>query len=454
MFLSTPLVVSYPLSLLSEEWKRWWYNLCLSSVQSGGALLVKMAQWASSRPDLFGENFCGVFSQLQDKTQPHSWKQTVDTLVTDLGPNWEATLQLDSEPIGSGSVAQVYRGRVTMPGGEQWGQTVAIKILHPGVSDTIEVDFDLMKSAAKALCTIPFGFGERMIWLNVVGMVEEFGSLLEGQLDLREEAANLARFNHNFRTNEYGVRFPRPIDGFDSPTKNVLIEEFIEGVPVMEWSDTQEDQNLREQLSRRGIQAVCKMIFQDNFLHGDLHPGNVLITNNNEIVMLDVGITKVFAKRDHDLLVKVLTSFIRSNGRAAAAHMAENSDYRLGSQSDPEDVRLFADKIQEMVMRAKTDESFFGSLGSYFAAICDAAISHRVKMNQGFVSMALAVKVMEGIALELDPKIEVWAIANPMILEGTAVRKWSETFDELVKFWLPDLAHTQWSYVRTLLPMP
>jgi len=68
--------------------------------------------------------------------------------------------------------------------------------------------------------------------------------------------------------------------------------------------------------------------------------------------------------------------------------------------------------------------------------------------------MALAVKVMEGIALELDPKIEVWAIANPMILEGTAVRKWSETFDELVKFWLPDLAHTQWSYVRTLLPMP
>jgi len=290
-----------------------------------------------------------------------------------------------------------------------------------------------------------------MLWLNVVGMVEEFGSLLEGQLDLREEAANLARFNHNFQSNAYGVRFPRSIDGFDSPTKNVLIEEFIEGVPVMEWSDTQEDQNLREELSRRGIQAVCKMIFQDNFLHGDLHPGNVLISSNNEIVMLDVGITKVFAKRDHDLLVKVLTCVIRSNGRAAAAHMAENSDYRLGSQSNPEDVRQFADKIQEMVMRAKTDESFFGSLGSYFTAICDAASSHKVKMNQGFVSMALAVKVMEGIALELNPKIEIWAIANPMIVEGTAVRKWSETIDELVNFWLPDLAHTRWSYVKGLL---
>jgi aarF domain-containing kinase len=284
-------------------------------------------------------------------------------------------------------------------------------------------------------------------------MVEEFGGLLEGQLDLREEAANLARFNENFKTNQYGVRFPRSIDGFTERTsKHVMIEEFIEGVPVMQWADTHDDKILREQMSRRGIQAVCKMIFQDNFLHGDLHPGNVLISSDNEIVMLDVGITKVFAKRDHDLLVKVLTCFIRSNGRAAALHMAENSDFRLGSQSNPEDLRLFADKIEEMVVRAKTDESFFGSLGSYFTAICDAASSHRVKMNQGFISMALAVKVVEGIALELDPKIEVWAIANPMILEGTASRKWSETFNELVNFWLPDIAHTEWSFVKGLFP--
>jgi len=292
-----------------------------------------------------------------------------------------------------------------------------------------------------------------MVWLNAVGMVEEFGSLLEGQLDLREEAANLVRFNENFKTHQFGVRFPRSIEGFtDRPSKNVLIEEFIEGVPVMQWADTHDDQTLREQMSRRGIQAVCKMIFQDNFLHGDLHPGNVLISSDNEIIMLDVGITKVFAKRDHDLLVKVLTCFIRSNGRKAAEHMAENSDFRLGSQSDPEDVRQFAEKIEEMVIRAKTDESFFGSLGSYFTAICDAASSHRVKMNQGFVTMALAVKVVEGIALELDPKIEVWAIANPMILEGTASRKWSETMNELFNFWLPDLAHTQWSYIKGLLP--
>jgi aarF domain-containing kinase len=413
-----------------------------------------MAQWASSRPDLFGEDFCNVFCRLQDKTNPHSWEETVQILVKDFGPDWEDKLQLDLEPIGSGSVAQVYRGRVTMPGGPQWEQIVAVKVLHPGVADTIEVDFDLLESAARGLCKLPFGMGERMVWLNAVGMVQEFGELLEGQLDLREEAANLVRFNENFKTHQYGVRFPKSIAGFtDSPTKNVLIEEFIEGVPVMQWADTHGDHTLRESMSRRGIQAVCKMIFQDNFLHGDLHPGNVLITNNNEIVMLDVGITKVFAKRDHDLLVKVLTCFIRSNGRAAAVHMVENSDFRVGLQSKPEDVQMFADKIEAMVMRAKTDESFFGSLGSYFTAICDAASSHRVKMNQGFVTMALAVKVMEGIALELDPKIEVWAIANPMILEGTAVRKWSEIVNELVNFWLPDVAHTKWSYVRGLLPM-
>lgn len=453
LFISTPVVVCYPLSLLSPSMKKWWLGLCLSAVQRGGALQVKMAQWASSRPDLFGEEFCGVFAKLQDQTTPHAWRDTVKTLENDYGKDWQSKMQLETTPIGSGSVAQVYRGRVTMPGEPLWGQTVAIKVLHPNVGDTIDVDFELMRSAAKMLCKLPFGIGERMVWLNAVGMVEEFGSLLEGQLDLREEAANLAQFNENFKTHQYGVCFPKCIAGFtDAPTKHVLIEEFIEGTPILQWALTQEDTKLRESMSKRGIQAVCKMIFQDNFLHGDLHPGNVLISRDNEIVMLDVGITKVFAKRDHDLLVKVLTCFIRSNGRAAAAHMVANSDYREHSQSKPEDISLFADKIQMMVMKAKTDDSFFESLGSYFATICDAASSHRVKMNQGFISMALAIKVMEGIALELDPKIEVWAIANPMILGGTASRKWSEVVSEFTDFWLPNL-QTRWSAFKDFFPV-
>lgn len=446
LYLSTPVIISYPLCLLSPGWKRWWLDLCLSSVQSGGALLVKMAQWASSRPDLFGEEFCHTFCKLQDKTQPHPWKDTEATLRADLGPDWQDRLQLDKQPIGSGSVAQVYRGTMLQDSTNPWGNTVAVKILHPNVAETIEMDLGLMKRVAWMLCQLPFGVGERLDWMNIVGMVEEFGSLLEGQLDLRTEAENLARFNRTFSKHEYGVRFPRRVDSFE-PTRNVLVEEFIEGVPVMQWVHTHKEfAKERQQFSRRGIQSVCKMIFQDNFLHGDLHPGNVMVSNEGEIVMLDVGITKVFSKSDHDLLVNVLTCFIRSNGREAAVHMAENSDTRMGSASNPEDVALFAEKIQAMVTRAKTDDSFFASLGDYFTTICDAASMHRVKMNQGFVTMALAVKVMEGIALELDPKIEVWSVANPIILQNTASRKWSEAIHEVLNFWLPDLAHTsRWS---------
>jgi aarF domain-containing kinase len=282
------------------------------------------------------------------------------------------------------------------------------------------------------LTKLPFGFGEQMTWINARGMVEEFGGLLEGQLDLREEAANLVRFNKNFADCTLGVRFPGSIKGFtDHASANVLVEEFVLGKPVMQWAiDHKEEKSLREHVCNQGIRAVCKMIFQDNFLHGDLHPGNLMITDKNEIVMLDVGIAKAFAKRDHDLLVSVLTCFIRANGRGAAACMADNSDHRLGTTSRPEDVELFADKIEAMVAKAKTDESFFDSLGSYFTTICNAASVSRVKMNQGFITMALAVKVIEGVALELNPEVEMWAIANPMLLK-VAKRKWANVFDSL-----------------------
>lgn len=191
------------------------------------------------------------------------------------------------------------------------------------------------------------------------------------------------------------------------------------------------------------------MIFQHNFVHGDLHPGNIFIEERTDqpprVVFLDVGIAQEYTASDHELLVNVLSAFIRCDGRKAAALLVSDSDARLvvaapnvhltvqtGTASGitsrsgrPEDIKKFQEVIQAMVEKAKDDPAFFDQLGNYFSIICNAACTHHVKMNQGFLSIALAVKVVEGVALELNPVAEIWRIANPLVIKSEFRRRLS-----------------------------
>jgi hypothetical protein len=126
--LFVPLVLTYPLSRLSDGCREWWLGLCLWTAEASGAIVIKLMQWASSRPDLFGADFCEIFKRLQDNTHPHAWSATQKILREQFGEDWEEKLQLDPRVIGSGCIAQVYRGRVTLKGGEKWGQEVAVKV--------------------------------------------------------------------------------------------------------------------------------------------------------------------------------------------------------------------------------------------------------------------------------------------------------------------------------------
>lgn len=158
---------------------------------------------------------------------------------------------------------------------------------------------------------------------------------------------------------------------------------------------------------------------QHQQIHGDLHPGNVLINKDNQVVVLDVGIVVENSKEDHRLISDVLASFIRKDGRTAGRRMMEDSNSHMeeGAGYALEEER-YLDKIESITLRASGKGYFMEHLGAYIAEICDAAAKHHVMLNQAFISAALAVKVQEGIALAMDPSIQIWKIAIPIILEG------------------------------------
>jgi aarF domain-containing kinase len=163
------------------------------------------------------------------------------------------------------------------------------------------------------------------------------------QLDLREEASHLKRFNHDFSGDDR-VSFPQPI----LTTSKVLVETFSHGSPILSYLQAPEDQ--RKELAKLGLQTVLKMIFLYDFVHGDLHPGNILVENTGSFLklhLLDCGLVIEMGPEQHINVVKVLGAFVRKDGVLAGQLMVDNGAKKQASDLD---VQLFVEGIEQIVL--------------------------------------------------------------------------------------------------------
>ncbi|XP_046831072.1 uncharacterized aarF domain-containing protein kinase 2-like [Vespa crabro] len=279
-----------------------------------GPTFIKFGQWMSTRKDLFPENICNSLTQLQRNSSCHSWLYTKNLFKATYGPNWrDVFVKFEDEiPIGSGCCAQVYKAWVDLnvhAGRIQESrlscfveiieylnmghfftilekifttdeyekidqidrklQPVAVKVLHPGIKNQIKRDLKIMRIFSKlATYVVP-----ELHWLSLTDCIDEFSLIMEQQVDMRLEADNLIRFTNNFIKTEKIV-FPHPYMEF---TRNqILVETFHEGSPISDYLDY-EDNKVQHKLAKLGITMILKMVFSDNFIHCDLHPGNILV---------------------------------------------------------------------------------------------------------------------------------------------------------------------------------
>ena len=176
-------------------------------------------------------------------------------------------LKLDPNPLGAGSVAQVFKGSL-----KRAGETVdvAVKMIHPHVAELVRTDMELLTHLAN--------YFDRFPSLEILSLGEtcrQFADVMNEQLDLTVEAKNLIQFTKKF-AHEKWAEFPAPVEGF--VTKNVLVETLMEGVSITKFMKMPSEvgdatDKLKMKLSDLGCRLILKMIFFDNFIHGDLHPG-------------------------------------------------------------------------------------------------------------------------------------------------------------------------------------
>ena len=158
-------------------------------------------------------------------------------------------------------------------------------------------------------------------------------------------------------------------------------------------------------------------------LHGDLHPGNILVGRNgrNKLVMnlLDCGLVVEVGPDQHVNMIKILGAFTRRNGRMAGQLMVDTS---RDCQAGPEDLELFVKGI-ELICVEDEEHNFIEKIGDYITDICYLACKRKVKLEASFINMALGIEIMEGIATALNPDIQVAKVALPMVLQAEVMHR-------------------------------
>ena len=200
------------------------WDYCMWSIQLLGPTFVKLAQWASTRPDLYPPSLIHRLELLQDDVKVTYSMDTVERTLTEaFGADWKEIIEVEGKPLGAGCVAQVFKGTLKDAKTNK-SQKVAIKLIHPHVEKMIKTDMELLGFFADFIDSFP-----SLEILSLGDTCREYCNMMNAQLDLRLEASNLSEFSTKF-ANDPWAAFPTPIKGF--VTRNVLIETLMEGSSI------------------------------------------------------------------------------------------------------------------------------------------------------------------------------------------------------------------------------
>lgn len=423
-----------------------WY-LLLRGLQWHGPAAIKFAQWASTRPDLLPATFITHFSKLQSQVRPHSLEDTEKALTEAFGPQWFEEIEIDAEPIGSGCIAQVYMGRLLPRVGRSANlasrRDVVLKVMHPAAQNSVSMDLEALQLLVDTLeAWIP-----ATKYLAVSEVVAHFGDFLLPQTDLRIEAANLDKFAKNFlfRQNGRGLKvvFPEVLRPYVA--SNVLMETFEEGVNLGKMLDGRcgpdsafsgiSYTEVRERVGKLCLDTFLQMLFKDNFVHGDMHPGNILVRVNRdaggrsgapdaekrawdpELVVLDAGLAVQMTRKDRRDFVDLFYAIVMNQGRRAGQLMVERSP---GCRDEVIDEGGFVRGIDELITQMRDAGVMLGKLkfGEMFARMLGLACTHKVKLETSFVSVAVSIIVLEGVGRQLAPLVDLVTLATPLLAEA------------------------------------
>lgn len=477
----------------------WWYGFLVWSMEFAGPAFIKLGQWAASRSDIFPNEMCDIMSKLHSHAPAHSMRATRKTVEAAFGGRKFEDIfeEFDETPLGVGAIAQVYKAKLKpdlaapqdvdiLPDNADVASHmrrnvesvlksspkrvpssyVAIKVLHPNVERTVRRDLRIMGFFASALNIIP-----TIEWLSLPDEVAQFGEMMKLQLDLRIEAANLSIFRRNFKDRSTAW-FPYPYTDFT--TRNVLIEEFAQGISLSEFMENGGGV-FQHDIANEGLDAFLRMLLLDNFVHADLHPGNIMVrfyqpaqpdlrikmsseqvSHSQEADVTEqvlerlrpfkqrknksawlAELAKIDAEGYRPQLIFIDTGLVtelnnvnRRNFLDLFRAVAEFDGYKAGHLMcercrQPEavlDKEVFALKMQHLVLSVKSRTLALGNvkIGDILQDVLTMVRTHHVRLEGDFVNVVISILLLEGIGRSLNPDLDLLSSALPILRQLSA----------------------------------
>ncbi|KAK1422644.1 hypothetical protein QVD17_17930 [Tagetes erecta] len=432
--LFSPSIATAPFAeYFGNSSRKRWLHLVRRTLEIAGPAFIKWGQWAATRPDLFPRDLCTELSKLHTKAPEHSFSYTKKTVEKAFGRKISDIFdEFEEVPVASGSIAQIHRAvlRYKYRGKQIKPLVVAVKVRHPGVGESIKRDFEIINVVAKIS-----GFIPTLKWLRLDESVQQFAVFMMSQVDLAREAAHLSRFIYNFRRWR-DVSFPKPVYPLVHPA--VLVETFEQGESVAYYVDELEgNERLKSSLAHIGTHALLKMLLVDNFIHADMHPGNILVRNKSSrkgifkskphVIFLDVGMTAELSKNDRINLIEFFKAVARRDGATAA-----KCTLRLSKQQNCPNPRAFIKEVTETFDFWGTPEGDLVHPADAMHQLLEQVRRHRVNVDGNVCTVMVTTLVLEGWQRKLDPDYDVMHTLQTLLLKEDWAKSLTYTIEGLM----------------------
>jgi predicted unusual protein kinase regulating ubiquinone biosynthesis (AarF/ABC1/UbiB family) len=358
-------------------------------LESLGPTFVKLGQILSTRADLLPPAYLDALARLQDQVEPFPYNDVERTIREELGVRVShGFIEFDKVPIAAASLGQVHRAVL------RGGREVAVKVQRPGIREQIERDLSAFHEIAAVIDRL--GAARNM---DAARVVEEFKRTLMSELDYREEARNLVTIAHQLRDFQ-NIVVPLPVDDFT--TGRVLTMDYVAGTKItavsrVEWTEL-DGEALAEDLFR----AYLQQILIDGVFHADPHPGNVLLTPDRRIALIDLGMIGRISSTLQEQLFKLILAISEGRGDKAAEVVIS-----LGERREDFDEYEMRRAIADLIGRFHRLTMREMNVGRVMLEVLRSGSEHGLKIAPELALLGKTLLHLDEVGRVLDPAFDV-----------------------------------------------
>jgi len=367
-----------------------------------GPTYVKLGQFLATRPDVVGNEIARDLESLQDKMPAFPQAQAEAAVAAALGKPLNAVYASFGPAVAAASIAQVHRAEIEQDGKRK---PVAVKVLRPGIERRFRSDLAAFFYIARKAESLSLE-AQRLRLVEVVATLARSVAI---EMDFRLEAAAASEMAENTRDDK-GFRVPT-VD-WDRTAREVLTLEWIEATRL----------NDRETLAAKGfdlpalgravIQNFLRHALRDGFFHADMHPGNLFVDDDANLVAVDFGIMGRLGAKERRFLAEILFGFItRDYMRTAQVH------FDAGYVPRHHSVESFAQAIRaigEPIHNRKAEDI---SMAKLLTLLFEVTGLFDMRTRPELILLQKTMVVVEGVARSLDPRLDMWSTADPVVRE-------------------------------------